>query len=407
MVVSRRRAVREGPRPRAAPARLHAARSASCSTSTRPRRPRRGRLRARRPGRGPRPVRGPRRPARRLPGDRGARGPRRPVRRRDRVAALVLDVHPALARRGRAWSRSRPPPSSPPSTASWRRSPRSRTPRAPGRRRAAAGRPTSASCSTSLPGARARSSIAADEDVEPALRDHWEDVCAAFHDTDAHHLYVKPDGDPRGARRARAAAAVERSPARSRSSSAPRPPSSPPARCARPSRSSRSSCAPATRRVVTWPQRGAGERAAYNLGRAKASLRGRRQRPRLRRGRRCATASSRPQLKLAAIPEHRLIHRRKAAAERPARAAAAACCARSPTCAPATSSSTRTTASRASRASTPRPSPASRATTSTSSSRARTRSSCRSTSSRRSRATSAPTARTRRCPSSAARAGRR
>ncbi|MEA2134203.1 MAG: hypothetical protein QOC68_2112, partial [Solirubrobacteraceae bacterium] len=28
--------------------------------------------------------------------------------------------------------------------------------------------------------------IAADEDVEPALRDHWDDVCAAFHDTDAH-----------------------------------------------------------------------------------------------------------------------------------------------------------------------------------------------------------------------------
>ena len=36
--------------------------------------------------------------------------------------------------------------------------------------------------------------VAADEDVEPALRDQWEDVCAAFHDTDAHHLYVKPDG---------------------------------------------------------------------------------------------------------------------------------------------------------------------------------------------------------------------
>src|SRR3954467_10137796 len=34
--------------------------------------------------------------------------------------------------------------------------------------------------------------IAADEDVEPALRDHWEDVCAAFHDEDAHQLYVSP-----------------------------------------------------------------------------------------------------------------------------------------------------------------------------------------------------------------------
>ena len=89
--------------------------------------PRRGRLRARRPGRGPRPVRDPRRPARPVPGDRGPRRARRPVRRRDRVAALVLDVHPALAGRRRAWSRWRPPPSSPPSTASWPRSPRSRT----------------------------------------------------------------------------------------------------------------------------------------------------------------------------------------------------------------------------------------------------------------------------------------
>ena len=37
--------------------------------------------------------------------------------------------------------------------------------------------------------------IAADEDLEPALRDHWDDVCAAFHDTDAHHLYVAPRRD--------------------------------------------------------------------------------------------------------------------------------------------------------------------------------------------------------------------
>src|SRR6185312_4820463 len=35
--------------------------------------------------------------------------------------------------------------------------------------------------------------IAAEEDVAPALADHWQDVCAAFHDDDAHHLYVKPD----------------------------------------------------------------------------------------------------------------------------------------------------------------------------------------------------------------------
>src|SRR5947208_3175010 len=35
--------------------------------------------------------------------------------------------------------------------------------------------------------------VAADEDVSPALHDHWSDVCAAFHDTDAHGLYVTPE----------------------------------------------------------------------------------------------------------------------------------------------------------------------------------------------------------------------
>src|SRR5689334_16497758 len=35
--------------------------------------------------------------------------------------------------------------------------------------------------------------IAGEEDVAPALADHWQDVCAAFHDDDAHHLYVSPD----------------------------------------------------------------------------------------------------------------------------------------------------------------------------------------------------------------------
>src|ERR1700754_4327667 len=35
--------------------------------------------------------------------------------------------------------------------------------------------------------------ISGEEDVAPALADHWQDVCAAFHDQDAHHLYVSPD----------------------------------------------------------------------------------------------------------------------------------------------------------------------------------------------------------------------
>ena len=40
--------------------------------------------------------------------------------------------------------------------------------------------------------ANARVIIAAEEDVAPALHDHWQDVTAAFHDADAHHLYVAP-----------------------------------------------------------------------------------------------------------------------------------------------------------------------------------------------------------------------
>ena len=65
-------------------------------------RPRRGRLRTGRAGRGARPVRRPRRHPRRLRRDRGARRADRALRRRGRVDALVLDLHPALARRCRA-----------------------------------------------------------------------------------------------------------------------------------------------------------------------------------------------------------------------------------------------------------------------------------------------------------------
>ena len=78
---------------------------------------------------------------------------------------------------------------------------------------------------------------------------------------------------------------------------------------------------------------------------------------------------------------------------------------RSPTCAPGTSSSTRTTASGSCSASRRRRWRGSRATTCSSPSAARTASTCRTSRSARSRATSAPTARGRRCPSSAARHG--
>ena len=211
------------------------------------RRSRRGRLRARRPGRGPGPVRDPRRAARRVPRDRGPGRASRPVRRRDRVAALVLDVHAALARRrrgrrGRARGRAR------------RGAPRARRDR-----RARGARPTgptSPSCSRSrtstrsstLAPADASVLIAGEEDVAPALADHWQDVCAAFHDTDAHHLYVGPDEIAPELERARPDPAVEHRPGPAVLVPRPEPPTSPRAASRRPSPSSRSSPARATGR---------------------------------------------------------------------------------------------------------------------------------------------------------------
>src|SRR3954453_9775258 len=236
--------------------------------------------------------------------------------------------------------------------------------------------------------------VAAEEDVAPALADHWQDVCAAFPDEDAHPLYVKPD--------AIAAALEARATVQLSSISADQPIEFR-AQAADLAARSLKEAEPELeklvrsdyRTVVTWSRRGDGERAAYNLARLRASWDGgdglQFSRATLRDG---FVAAG---LRLAVIPDHRLFRRRRA--ERPqrptrrrgaaravspppprgrGRPAGGARCVRSPTCARATSSSTRTTGSRASRASTRRPSPASPATTSTASSRGRTRSSCRS-----------------------------
>src|SRR5262249_10952398 len=32
--------------------------------------------------------------------------------------------------------------------------------------------------------------VGAEEEVEPALKDHWDDIRVVFHDREAHHLYV-------------------------------------------------------------------------------------------------------------------------------------------------------------------------------------------------------------------------
>ncbi len=168
-------------------------------------RPRRCRLRAGRAGHRARPVRGPWRDSRRLSGDRGAGGADRALRGRNRLDALVLDLHPALA--GEA----------------------ERIEFAPAAELDAEHRgiaelaladdlvPARAGAKPSLPGAlplehfRAPLELVAEgaavilspaDEIEPALRDHWEDATTAMHADDARHLYVDvaaPLAAPRGA----------------------------------------------------------------------------------------------------------------------------------------------------------------------------------------------------------------
>ncbi len=152
--------------------------------------------------------------------------------------------------------------------------------------------------------------VAADEDVEPTLRDHWEDVCTAFDDQDARDLYVSPTKINE--------ALAERASARLSSISGDQPieiRAQAADFAARNMHEAESELEKLVRSdyttVVAWPQIGAAERAAYNLDRIKASLNG------ARKGLIFTEASLRdgfvaPGLKLAAFPEHRLIHRKKA-----------------------------------------------------------------------------------------------
>jgi transcription-repair coupling factor (superfamily II helicase) len=159
--------------------------------------------------------------------------------------------------------------------------------------------------------------IAAEEDVGPALADHWQDVCAAFHDDDAHHLYVKPD--------VIAAALEARAGVRLSSISADQPLEFRAQSADLAARSLREAepeleklVRSQYRTVVAWARRGDGERAAYNLARLRASWDG-------GDGLQFAQANLRDGfiavgLQLAVIPDHRLFRRRRAErAERPTR----------------------------------------------------------------------------------------
>jgi transcription-repair coupling factor (superfamily II helicase) len=159
--------------------------------------------------------------------------------------------------------------------------------------------------------------IAAEEELKPTLDEHWADVCAAFHDESADHLYVSPgqisEVLERRARiwfsgivsgqeievRAQATQAVARSWAEAESQL-------------------ERLVSSGYRAVVAFPQRGEGERAAYNLARLRAQwLDGLPPASSLH----FVQASLRegfvaPQWKLAVLPEHGLYRRRRAPQQR-------------------------------------------------------------------------------------------
>jgi transcription-repair coupling factor (superfamily II helicase) len=160
--------------------------------------------------------------------------------------------------------------------------------------------------------------VAGEEDVTAALADHWSDVCAAFQDHDAHHLYVSPEqvhsqlhsrariwlssisSGQELEFRAQAADTAARSFAEAEGEL---------------EKLVRSGY----RTVVAFPRRGEGERAAYNLARVKASWLGEQldvTAAPLEPSLRFAAVSLRegfvaPSLKLAVFPEHRLLRRRR------------------------------------------------------------------------------------------------
>jgi transcription-repair coupling factor (superfamily II helicase) len=181
--------------------------------------------------------------------------------------------------------------------------------------------------------------IAAEEEIAPALRDHWDDVTTSFHDADAGHLYVAPD---------RLQAALDARASLRLSSISGDQPHSFRAQAAETAARSLEAAEPELEKLirsgyrtfVAWARQGEAERAAYNLTRIRAAFLG--GAPRARPGSAAAddvpevrwtpvpdaeaphepglsfaNASLRegfvaPTLKLAIVPDHRLLRRRRA-----------------------------------------------------------------------------------------------
>jgi len=159
--------------------------------------------------------------------------------------------------------------------------------------------------------------LSAEEEVAPCLSDLWSDVTTSFHDRDAHHLYVDPE--------TLKAELDARTELRLSSISGDQPHEFR-AQGADTAAKSLKEAEPELeklvrsgyRTVVAWARMGEAERARYNLARVRAEFLDGKipHEPAVM----FAAASLRegflaPQLKLAILPEHRLLRRRRA--ERP------------------------------------------------------------------------------------------
>jgi transcription-repair coupling factor (superfamily II helicase) len=158
--------------------------------------------------------------------------------------------------------------------------------------------------------------VAAEEEIEPSLADHWQDVCAAFHDEDAHHLYVKPE-DISAALSARARVQLSSMDAGQALEFRAQAPDLAARSLKEAEPELEKLVRSGYRTVVAWPQRGEGERAAYNLARLQASWLGEGDPPGIENPLRFAHVNLRDGfiaagLKLAILPEHKLFRRRRA-----------------------------------------------------------------------------------------------
>ena len=168
-----------------------------------------------------------------------------------------------------------------------------------------------------LMGENASVLVAAEEELRPALADHWQDVTTSLHSDDAHDLYLPPE---------RVSEALETRAEVTLSAVSSDQPHQFRAQAADTAARTITEAEPELEKlvrsgyaaVVAWDRRGEAERAAYNLARL---------RPRfvddgehIGEGLWFAQARVRegfiaPQLKVAVIPDHRLLRRRRA--ERP------------------------------------------------------------------------------------------